>query len=639
MHRAMFHRLIAVALVLFCAFPALGQFTRDKAANKKIDEAINTHYFATDFDKAEGVLLGTVEACGDKCSPQTLGRAWMYIGIVRGSGKKDMAGAKEAFATAISLDANVKLDTDLASAETKAAFAESGGSGGGATVAPPADGGEDIGGEAVPDGDVGGAVPGGMVCTPDVTEMQTRRPVPVSCSSEAGPASVELRYKAFGEKAWKKVPLKNDGDYWQAEIPCEATADAGALRWYVQARGETGDVVDNFGTEQQPVVMSVTEDSAAEPPAFPGQVAPERCGGIGSDAEICPPDFPGCGGQKDCGDKDWGASCDNSSECKCGLLCIDGACETAPSCESDSDCPVGSCVGGTCSASGDGGGAALGPYKGLWIGAHFGYDLGTVGGDDVCYSKTQENGVFACFEGSNPYPNNGRGLNAPNASGRDQFYSEEPHTGTNIASGIAPGTMRALLSLDYALTPRLTLGGRAGYAFGGNPGDFLPVHAEARGSYHFLGLNSMFGPYAGLSAGLAQVDMKVSATMFNCSPRTQAQDPTYGMPQLDGYTGSPDEPPNGYTDGTGDYANIPSGRAYQDCVQSGLGEQKEQLPKVPVDVYQKSGPVFVGGHLGGILRFGSEPKNMGVQLNVNVMVMLPKSSVVLEPSLGFVYGM
>ena len=95
MHRAMFHRLIAVALVLFCAFPAFGQFTRDKAANKKIDEAINTHYFATDFDKAEGVLLGTVEACGDKCSPQTLGRAWMYIGVVRGSGKFVVARAED----------------------------------------------------------------------------------------------------------------------------------------------------------------------------------------------------------------------------------------------------------------------------------------------------------------------------------------------------------------------------------------------------------------------------------------------------------------------------------------------------------------------------------------------------------------
>src|SRR5690606_32319894 len=127
---------------------------------------------------------------------------WMYIGIVRGSGKKDMAGAKEAFSTAISLDANVKLDTDLASAETKAAFAEIGGSGGGATVAPPPGGGEDIGGEEVTEGDVGGAVPGGMTCTPDVTEMQTRRPVPVSCSSDAGAASVELRYKAFGEQKW-----------------------------------------------------------------------------------------------------------------------------------------------------------------------------------------------------------------------------------------------------------------------------------------------------------------------------------------------------------------------------------------------------------------------------------------------------
>jgi len=639
-HRAMFHRLIAVALVLFCALPAFGQFTRDKAANKKIDEAINTHYFATDFDKAEGVLLGTVEACGDKCSPQTLGRAWMYIGVVRGSGKKDMAGAKEAFSTAISLDPNVKLDNDLASAETKAAFAEIGGSGGGATVAPPPGGGEDIGGEEVPEAGAGaaaaaggGQVPGGMVCTPDATEMQTRRPVPVSCSSEAGPASAELRYKAFGEKTWAKVPLVKDGEDWRAQIPCEATADAGALRWYVQARGASGDVVDNFGTEKEPVVVSVTEDSTADPPAYPGEGAPERCGGMGADAEICPPDFPGCdSGEKTCGDKDWGASCGNSTECKCGLLCVDGACETAPSCESDSDCPAGTCQGGTCSASGDGGGdTPSGPYKKMWLGAHFGYDLGTVGGDDVCYSQTQANGTFACFHNGEPYPNDARGFEGT------QFFGEEPHTGTNIASGIAPGTMRAMLSFDYALSPHLTLGGRAGYAFGGNPEDFMPVHAEARASYHFSELGAGFGPYVGLSGGLAQADMKVSATMFNCSPNTQQQDPTYGMPLLPGY--DTDAAGNGYTDGTGDYAEVPSGRAYQDCVGNGLGALKDQLPKVPVDVYQKSGPIFVGGHLGGILRFGGEPKNMGVQLNMNVMVMLPKQSLVIEPSLGFVYGM
>ena len=131
--------------------------------------------------------------------------------------------------------------------------------------------------------------------------------------------------------------------------------------------------------------------------------------------------------------------------------------------------------------------------------------------------------------------------------------------------------------------------------------------------------------------------MKVSATMFNCSPNTQQQDPTYGMPLLPGY--DTDAAGNGYTDGTGDYAEVPSGRAYQDCVGNGLGALKDQLPKVPVDVYQKSGPIFVGGHLGGILRFGGAPQNVGVQLDRNVMVMLRKQSVVFEPSLGFVYGM
>lgn len=643
MHRGMFHKVIAVALVLFCALPALAQFTRDKAANKKIDEAINTHYFATDFDKAEGVLLGTVEACGDKCSPQTLARAWMYVGIVRGSGKKDMGGAKEAFATALALDEKVKLDTDLASPETKAAFAQAGGSGGGASVAPPPGGGEDIGGEEIPGGDVGAVattdVPGGMVCTPEVLEIQTLRPIPVSCTSDAEPASAEIRYKVFGEDKWQKVSLIKRGDAWEAEIPCSATADAGALRWYVQARSETGDVVDNHGTEKQPVVMTVAEDSVAEPPTFPGQAAPARCSGLGAEKEICPPDFPGCdSGDKTCGDKDWGAACGNSTECKCGLLCIDGSCDTAPSCESDSDCPVGTCIGGTCGVTAeDAEGGPVGPYKKMWIGAHFGYDLGTVGGDDVCYSKTQENGTFACFNNGEPYPNPARGFTDPTTN---QFFSEEPHTGTNIQSGIAPGTMRALLSFDYGISPHLTVGGRAGYALGGNPDDFLPVHAEARASYHFGGLAAGFDPYVGLSGGLAQVDMKVSATMFNCSPNTQAQDPTFGMPELPGTGYTTNQ--NGtidFVDGTGEYANVPAGLAYQDCVTRSLGAAKNSLTTVPVDVYQKSGPVFVGGHLGGVLRFGGDPKNMGVQINLNIMAMLPKQSFVLEPSLGFVYGL
>jgi hypothetical protein len=88
-----------------------------------------------------------------------------------------------------------------------------------------------------------------------------------------------------------------------------------------------------------------------------------------------------------------------------------------------------------------------------------------------------------------------------------------------------------------------------------------------------------------------------------------------------------------------DYSTVPAGQDYQNCVVNGLGENKLKLPVVPVNVYQKSGTFFVGGNLGGIIRFGDDPKNLGVQLNVNIMVMLPKQAFVIEPSLGFLFGM
>ena len=117
MYRRLSLRLLCLLLTL--ALPASAQFTRDNAANKKIDEAINEHYLATDFDTAEGVLTGTVTACGDKCSPQVIARAWMYVGIVRGSGKNDQAGAKEAFQKAIGIDPQVNPGEVIAGAHAQ----------------------------------------------------------------------------------------------------------------------------------------------------------------------------------------------------------------------------------------------------------------------------------------------------------------------------------------------------------------------------------------------------------------------------------------------------------------------------------------------------------------------------------------
>jgi len=128
-------KLPLVAAFLLLAQAAAAQFARDDAASRKIREAIDSHYLATNFDKAADVLSGTIAACADQCSPQVLARAWMYLGLVRGSGKNDLVGAKEAFKKALELDPAVELDGTLATDATQQAFVEAGGA---ATKPPPA---------------------------------------------------------------------------------------------------------------------------------------------------------------------------------------------------------------------------------------------------------------------------------------------------------------------------------------------------------------------------------------------------------------------------------------------------------------------------------------------------------------------
>ena len=194
----------------FLHAPGVAQYTRDNAATKKIDEAINEHYLATDFDKAEQVLTGTITACGDKCSPPVIARAWMYVGIVRGSGKNDQAGAKEAFQKALATDPATKLDVQLATPETQKTFNDLGGAGVAAVAAAPAAANDDAGDK------------GGLKCTPDVRELQTLRPIPLECTSDEEVASMEIRYKSFGSNEWKVVKMKKVGDAFRGEVPCDA---------------------------------------------------------------------------------------------------------------------------------------------------------------------------------------------------------------------------------------------------------------------------------------------------------------------------------------------------------------------------------------------------------------------------------
>ena len=123
-------------------------------------------------------------------------------------------------------------------------------------------------------------------------------------------------------------------------------------------------------------------------------------------------------------------------------------CETAPSCDTDADCSTGKCTAGKCDI-GDTDGAASGPYKKNWFGLHYGLDLAVIGGSDVC-------GL-------------GSGYECYAAGSREDAYPVPPLPGTGIATGIAPGTHRIMLSYDRAFTPNIMAGVRVGYALMGGP--------------------------------------------------------------------------------------------------------------------------------------------------------------------------
>jgi hypothetical protein len=602
--------LLWALLLSLVALPARAQFTRDAAASKKIDEAINQHYVATDFEKAEGVLLGTINACADKCSPGVHAKAWMYVGIVRGSGRNNQAGAKEAFQKAVAADPNVKLDMVLATPETQATFNDVAGGGGGAAVAPVA-----IPGAETP----AGPVAGGLACTPEPMTVETRRAIPVECKSDEEVTSMELRYKSFGNDKWVTVAMTKKGDAYRGEVPCTATGNAGPVKLYVRAKDAQGEEVDSWGKKTAPVEFQMVETGAGEPPSYSDGDAAPRC----QASEECPPDFPGCGaaaaGAKR-GSKDWGEACDNSTECKSGLLCQDGTCQTAPSCETNADCETGTCISGTCDIPRDEAGPAA-AYKKNWFGLHVAQDFAIVGGSNVCDANLgQASDNYACFyEGTTDEP---------------FWHTPFPYK-DGITTGSVLATTRILLSYDRAFTPRLTLGGRLGYAFRGGPpagqtptgeyadaenlndipdhtkGEggtpFLPIHAEVRGTFWILPLTAKpFRAYVSLGGGMAQVDAKVSIPERDCADTLES-------------------PPWDTANGT-----------FPECRAGDSSFDWRELEETPIDAWKKMGQGFVTGALGGVYAFKD---NMGVQLNINFMYMLPASGFVMEPSLGFVYGL
>jgi len=572
------HLFLALLAWALCTSAALAA-PLDKAANAKIDEAINQHYLGTNFNKAESVLLGTLKACGNKCSPSITARAWMYVGIVRGSGKNDLVGARQAFDYAVYVDRNVKLDAALATPETKGVFRQAKAGGGSpppamATEAAPEPAPAPVPtpGPTAPTPRPGPAAapeptaPRAIECTPATREVQTRRAVPMQCTTGADAAKGEIRYKEYGGEQWQIARMVKKGAAFQGTIPCEATMLAGRVLVTVVLQDAAGSVVDTLGSINNPMVFTVVAKTAEPPPAFPDQSPPARC----AEPTECPPDFPGC--HEGRGDKVWGDSCENTQECRQGLACANGTCANATGCSADSECAEGEvCVGGTCESK-SGGGA--GAYKQNWFGLHVAMDFSPVGGTDVCSRKAQTDQGYACFLGNN-------GLPGQSTSGVNGQMGK-------VQSGVALATTRLLVSYDRAFTEHLTAGARLGFAMGGGPTTldgtaFLPFHGEVRGDYYFLRLRERFRPYAGVAFGVAQVDTKIKNVQILVAP---------GVPG---------------------YPNI-----------------------VVVDVWRKSGQGF--GALSAGAAFAVTDA-IALQVNLNAMMLFPAFGIALEPSLGLTMGL
>jgi len=459
--------LVVALVVLACPLEAWGapRYARDASARRKINKAVADQYLQMNFGQAEAELHGVIQECEDKCRKTTLAKAWMYIGIVRGSGKEDQHAAREAFDTALGFDKRVQLDKALATTVTKKTYddARRGRPGPPRPASPEPD--EPTPSEPVldePEPPAAPAASGGLSCGPDERIVQTRRPIPIECRAGGEAARVNLRYREHAGAPWKSMTMVRRAQGFRAQIPCAATMDSGVLQFYVVATNAAGEPVDMLGRESTPEQITLDPQSSIAP-AFSGESPPERC----EEKTICPPDFPGC-------------EDDVTSD--------DDEAERAPD------------------------------YPTSWIGVHFAADFGFIQGANVCNA---ENTSFECFASGAeaPYP-----AELPASTSGQPGELGDAYPGTGISSGAALGTMRALLSYDHALGERISLGARLGYAFGGGPATlegrrFLPVHAEARAQYWLRALSATgWHPYIHLGGGLAQVDIKKGdVTVRDCS--------------------------------------------------------------------------------------------------------------------------
>lgn len=477
--------LIVLALVSLALLPAASARAQapDKQAEQRIDKAINEHYLATEFKQAEKVLRQALEECGGECSPAVAGKIWMYIGLIQGNAQKNQRAARKSFEKALQANPKVELDREVAAPATAKTFDKALSS-------------ASAGGSSSDDEAARAPI---LVCTPDTTQVETRRPIPVTCPVAPGASDTHLFYRAPGSVEFVQVPMTRSRRRMVATIPCSDTAGPGELALYVIARSqEGGKVVARWGTGQQPVVIQLVVTTNLPPPSVPGEPAPERC----SPDDACEPGSPGC---RAMGSSGPGQACFRNADCVAGYYCRSDVCAQIPSCRLGSDCESGACTDGLCVIPPEDEEADGGPRN--RVGLHLAGDMAVISGTRMCaasgYAKN-----FRCFD------EDGQPVDTENLS---------PDFSSSVSNAVVYSSTRLLLSYERMLGDSWAVGMRLGYTFRSGPDDFQPYHAELRVAHWLTQIDENgSGPFVEVGGGLGSADAKVAVT--NRPDKTRADE-------------------------------------------------------------------------------------------------------------------
>jgi hypothetical protein len=116
-----------VAFSLLCPSLALAG-SKDSAATKLDNRAMQTDYLATDFKKAEEKLKKALAACGKSaCSSELVARLHRDLATVYIAGTKQVPKGKSELKLALAADPDLQLDKDLTTPELRKAFLAAGG--------------------------------------------------------------------------------------------------------------------------------------------------------------------------------------------------------------------------------------------------------------------------------------------------------------------------------------------------------------------------------------------------------------------------------------------------------------------------------------------------------------------------------